>query len=190
MNPEDGQPIYADLNKDGKIGESDKTYIGKGIPDYTYGITINAAWKGLDLMVFGSGVGGVDIFNLYNVSTEFTNNILTCYTDDRWTPEHTKASMPKASIDRNMFLTSSAHVFDGSYFKIKQIQLGYTLPTKLIQKLKIDRLRAYCSLENFFTFSDYPGYDPEVVGAGIAAGVDTGLYPSSKKVVFGLNVTF
>lgn len=190
VNPEDGQPIYADLNKDGKIGESDKTYIGKGIPDYTYGITINAAWKGLDLMVFGSGVGGVDIFNLYNVSTGFTNNILTCYTDDRWTPEHTKASMPKASIDRNMFLTSSAHVFDGSYFKIKQIQLGYTLPTKLIQKLKIDRLRAYCSLENFFTFSDYPGYDPEVVGAGNAAGVDTGLYPSSKKVVFGLNVTF
>ena len=190
VNPENGQPIYTDFSKDGQIGEDDKTYIGKGIPDYTYGITLNAAWKGIDLMVFGSGVGGVNIFNLYDVSTAFTNNILTCYTDDRWTPDHTNATMPIASADQKMFLASTAHVFNGSYFKIKQIQLGYTLPEKIMQKIKMERIRAYCSLENFFTFSDYPGYDPEVVGAGNAAGIDMGLYPSSKKIVFGLNVTF
>jgi TonB-linked SusC/RagA family outer membrane protein len=190
VNPENGQPIYADLSKDGRIGDDDKTYIGKGIPDLTYGITLNAAWRGLYLMVFGSGVAGVDIFNIYDASTSFTNNILTCYTDDRWTPEHRNASMPIASADQRMFLTSSAHVFNGAYFKIKQIQLGYTLPNKLLQKVRISKVRAYCSLENFFTFSDYPGYDPEVVGAGNAAGVDMGLYPNSKKVVLGLNVTF
>ena len=190
VNPENGQPIYTDLSEDGQIGEDDKTYIGKGIPDYTYGITLNAAWKGLDLMVFGSGVGGVNIFNLYDASTAFANNVLSCYTDDRWTPDHTNATMPIASADLRMFMASTAHVFNGSYFKIKQIQLGYTLPEKIMQKIKMEKIRAYCSLENFFTFSDYPGYDPEVVGAGNAAGIDMGLYPSSKKIVLGLNVTF
>lgn len=190
VNPENGQPIYTDLSGDGQIGDDDKTYIGKGIPDYTYGITLNAAWKGLDLMVFGSGVGGVNIFNLYDASTAFANNVLSCYTDDRWTPDHTNATMPIASADLRMFMASTAHVFNGSYFKIKQIQLGYTLPEKIMQKIRMERIRAYCSLENFFTFSDYPGYDPEVVGAGNAAGIDMGLYPSSKKIVLGLNVTF
>ena len=190
VNAENGQPIYTDFSEDGQIGEDDKTYIGKGIPDYTYGITLNAAWKGLDLMVFGSGVGGVNIFNLYDASTAFANNVLSCYTDDRWTPDHTNATMPIASADLRMFMASTAHVFNGSYFKIKQIQLGYTLPEKIMQKIKMEKIRAYCSLENFFTFSDYPGYDPEVVGAGNAAGIDMGLYPSSKKIVLGLNVTF
>ena len=85
---------------------------------------------------------------------------------------------------------SDGVIFDGSYFKIKQIQLGYTLPKPVLNRIGLDNLRVYCSLEDFFTFTSYPGFDPEVTGSGNAIGVDKGYYPSSKKVVFGLNVTF
>ena len=87
-------------------------------------------------------------------------------------------------------LTSSGCVFDGSYFKIKQIQLGYSFPKQLIKKVAIENLRIYGSLEDFFTFTDYPGFDPEVTGVGNSLGVDKGSYPNSKKVVLGLSVTF
>ena len=190
VNRENGEPIYWDKNGDGMIGDEDRTYIGKGIPDITYGITVNAAWKGVDLMVFGSGVSGVDIYNMYDTTFQYANNRLTYFTSDRWTPENTNGSMPKANINHTNFLYSSASVFSGAYFKIKQIQLGYTLPQALLNKISFQKARLYCSLENFFTFSDYIGFDPEVTGAGNAMGVDFGMYPSSKKVVFGLNITF
>lgn len=76
------------------------------------------------------------------------------------------------------------------YFKIKQIQLGYSFPKQLIKKVAIENLRIYGSLEDFFTFTDYPGFDPEVTGVGNSLGVDKGSYPNSKKVVLGLSVTF
>lgn len=186
VNPENGEPVYEDITGDGQITEDDKTYIGKGIPDVTYGVTLNAAWKGLELTVFGSGVAGVDIYNMYSTSNGYTNNELTYYTEDRWTPEHTHASMPVATADLNKFRASSAHVMNGAYFKIKQIQLAYSLPQSLLRHICLEQLKVYCSLENFLTFTSYKGFDPEVVGTG----VDMGLYPSSKKIVFGLNVTF
>jgi hypothetical protein len=83
-------------------------------------------------------------------------------------------------------------VFDGSFFKIKQIQLGYSLPKAWLQKAFINNLRAYISLDDFFTFTSYPGFDPEAsAGAAISAmGVDKGSYPTSKKIVFGINIEF
>ena len=76
------------------------------------------------------------------------------------------------------------------YFKIKQMQLGYSLPSSWVKKIKFQNIRAYVSLDDFFTFTSYKGYDPEVVGSGSGQGVDQGTYPMMKKVVFGLNVTF
>ena len=82
-------------------------------------------------------------------------------------------------------------VYDGSYFKIKQIQLGYMFPPKWLRKVCVNNLRIYCSLEDFFTFTKYPGMDPEIsAGTGNAQGIDVGGYPISKKVVAGLNITF
>ena len=99
--------------------------------------------------------------------------------------------MPAAgAAEMDKFMTSTASVFDGSYFKIKQIQLGYTIPQNWTRKAFIDNLRVYCSLEDFFTFTKYKGFDPEVTGVGSALGVDKGSYPNAKKVVVGLNVTF
>ena len=99
--------------------------------------------------------------------------------------------MPAASAANwQQFVTSSGVVFSGNYFKIKQIQLGYTLPKTLTQKIYIDNLRVYVSLDDWFTFTSYPGFDPEVNGVGSSLGVDKGSFPTSKKFVLGLNLTF
>ena len=160
--------------------------IGKGIADMTYGITLTAAWKGLDLIVFGTGSYGADIYSCLN-RPDYTLNKLTYFTENRWTPTNTTGTMPKAgATDMDKYYTSSASVFDGSYFKIKQIQLGYTFPQKWMKTIKVSNLRVYASLDDFFTFSDYPGFDPEVTNMGI----DKGTFPTSKKVVAGVSITF
>ena len=189
VNPENGDPVF-ESGSDGIVGPEDMTYIGKGIPDVTYGITLNAAWKGIDLVVFGSGVQGVDVFALYDRSTGFANNKLAWYARDFWTPANTNATQPRPYAMVQQLTTSSYNVFDGSYFKIKQIQLGYSFPESLISRIKLSNLRIYCSLEDFFTFTKYIGLDPEVVGSGTSMGVDTGYYPNTKKVMFGLNINF
>jgi len=190
VDPATGDPMFEDTNNDGIVGPDDKTYIGKSIPDFTFGLTLNAAWKGLDFLVFGKGVTGVDIFNAYE-ETDYPINHMTKFTEDRWTPTNTNATNPRAGANRTRYRQSSAYVFSGAFFKIKQIQLGYTFPKKLMEKVRLSNLRVYASLDDFFTFTSYPGYDPEVAGgAGSEAGVDRGAYPNSKKVLFGLNLTF
>lgn len=190
INKETGNPEFVDLNNDGKIGDEDKTEIGKGMADMTYGLTLTAAWKGLDLIVFGTGSVGNDIYCCLNRSDKSVNK-LKDFVDDRWTPTNTNGSKPRAGAnDMDKYMTSDASVFSGNYFKIKQIQLGYTLPTDLLKKAKIENVRIYGSLEDFFTFAKYPGFDPEVTGVGNSLGVDKGSYPNSKKVVLGFNVTF
>ena len=196
VDPQTGDPVFADLGggadggPDGNISDSDKTMIGKGIPDLTYGVTLNMTWKEVDLVVFGSGVHGVDIYNVYDPNTEYVYNRLTCFTENRWTPQNTNGTNPRAYAHIDRLITSSYNVFDGSFFKIKQIQLGYSLPKAALDALHLNRLRVYASLENFLTFTKYPGWDPEVTGFGNAMGVDMGNYPNSRKVIFGLNVTF
>ena len=186
-----GNPIFADLDNNNTINESDRTMIGSGIPDFTYGITLSGSWKGIDMTVFGTGSQGNDIFACLTRGDRLQANILKEYYDDRWTSDHTHASRPRAgATDIEKYWVSDGVIFDGSYFKIKQIQLGYTLPKPVLNRIGLDNLRVYCSLEDFFTFTSYPGFDPEVTGSGNAIGVDKGYYPSSKKVVFGLNVTF
>ncbi len=170
--------------------DADKTDLGSGIPKVNAGLTLNMAWKGIDLTVFATGAFGSKIFNALNV-VDYARNRLTYFTEDRWTPTHTNATMPAAGASNwTQFFTSDGVVFDGSYVKIKQIQLGYTFPQNLTRKIKIDNLRIYGSLDDYFTFTKYPGFDPEVTGSGNGLGVDKGSYPTSKKFVFGINITF
>ena len=194
VNPETGEAIIKDVSGDGNISDADMTYIGKSIPDYTYGININLAYKGLDLNVFGAGVGGNDIFTvLYRADTPMRNSLRYFY-DNAWTPENKTASMPdpKDVVNDWSFWGSSAAMFNGAYFKIKQLQLGYTLPSNFTNKILITKLRGYVSLDDYFTFTRYPGADPETATTTSASGggYDNGTYPQSKKVTFGLNITF
>ena len=190
IDPKTGNAMFEDLDGSGDVTQADKTDLGSGIPTLTYGLTLTAAWKGLDAVVFLTGAAGSKIYNCLTV-VDYPSNRLSYFTADRWTPEHTNGTMPAANASNwQQFLTSSGVVFDGSYMKIKQIQLGYTLPKSFTRKFKVDNLRIYGSLDDWFTFSDYPGFDPEVTGSGNSLGVDKGVYPTSKKVVFGVNITF
>ena len=191
VNPEDGAPIFADLNDDGNINDDDKTMIGSGIPTLTYGITLNLAWKGIDLVVFANGAAGNEICYAVPRSTRMQANTLKYFYDNRWTESNKNAQYIGASLKNyDKYVQSSALVFDGSYFKIKQIQLGYTLPKNLLKKIFINSLRVYVSLDDFFNFTEYPGFDPEVSMSGRGLGLDYGQYPVTKRATIGLNISF
>ena len=189
---EDGTPNLRDVNKDGQISDDDMTYIGKGLPDYTYGITLNLEWRGLDFVVFGSGQGGCEILNtLYRAG--YHNSLRYFYLNSR-SEKNPNAKFPEpAKVSGDVkFWGSTAGIFDGSFFKIRQVQLGYTVPQKLTKKILINQLRMFVSLDDFFTFTSYPGMDPETATSGSASGrgVDIGAYPSMRKCMFGVNVSF
>lgn len=191
MDPETGNPQFEDINGDGQISDADRTDIGKGMPDITYGITLNAKWKNLDMIVFGQGSAGSDIIVASGRSDRVTN-LLVANTENAWMPNNHNGDKPNPSNSNySKYMISSGNVWSGDYFKIRQIQLGYTLPKTVVGKIGLNNLRMYVSLENFFTFTSYPGMDPESVGTTwpTSRGVDFGSYPSSKKVMFGLNVT-
>ena len=189
---EDGTPNLRDVNGDGQVSDADMTYIGKGLPDYTYGITLNFEWKGLDFIVFGSGQGGCEILNtLYRPG--YHNSLRYYYLNSK-TAANPNGKFPepaKVSGDMN-FWGSTAGVFDGSFFKIRQIQLGYTVPQVWTKKILINQLRMFVSLDDYFTFTSYPGMDPETATSGSASGrgVDIGAYPSMRKLMLGVNVSF
>jgi hypothetical protein len=191
INANIGDPVFKDIKPDGIINEDDKTMIGNPMPDFTYGLTLTAAWKGFDLTVFGTGTYGNDILLYINRGDRLQSNTLKLFYDERWTPDNPNAPMARTdATEKDKYGVSDAYIFDGSFFKIKQIQLGYRLPASIIEKVKFSNVRAYVSLDDFFTFTSYPGFDPETVGTGNGRGLDLGNYPSSKKIVFGLNITF
>ena len=193
VDPETGNPQFADLDNSGDISDGDLTDIGNAIPNFTYGITLTAAYKGFDFTLFGSGASGNKIFNCINrPDYQMVNKLKEVFYDNRWTPENPNGTKPRAGADNmDKYACSSAMVYDGSYFKIKQIQLGYNLPKNLLKKVAINSLRLYVSLDDFFTITKYPGFDPEAsANATSGMGIDKGSYPMAKKVVMGFNLEF
>lgn len=189
----DGCAVFFD--KEGKTTktplDADMADLGSGLPRVTAGLTLNLDYKNWDLLVFASAAFGQKTFMFYD-NAGYSYNKLTYFTADRWTPSNTNGTKPSATAGENyaLWLYSSANVVKSDYLKLKQIQLGYSLPKGVLEKIRISNLRLYMSLENFFTFSKYPGYDPEVVGTGNSQGVDQGTYPLMRQAVFGLNLTF
>lgn len=182
-----GDAIYADLDGDGKISETgDRTKLGNNFPKVTYGLNLSADWKGLDLQLFFQGVAGNKIYNAVRERTE--SNGLTSQLStkmcDVWTEDNPDGTIPNPKGANNM-LNSSRFLESGSYFRLKNIQLGYTLPKKLLNGWGISNLRVYAQASNLFTITNYSGYDPEV-----GSGVDYGNYPQSRTYMFGCNFTF
>ncbi|MBQ0044266.1 MAG: TonB-dependent receptor [Bacteroidales bacterium] len=184
---EKGEGIIDDISGDGKIDASDMTYIGSGTPTATFGLNINLAWKGLDLTIFGSGVAGNVIMPCLH-RTGFKNH-MKVYKE---LYENGTYPNPSWTVGNYQFWSSDANVFKGDYFRIKQIQLGYTLPQNITKKAKISDLRFYLSLDDFITFSKYPGLDPETAALNTTSGngLDWGSYPTMQKLVLGVNLTF
>lgn len=197
VDSSDGSPIFQDTDGDGEITDNDKTYLGKGIPDFTYGVTLSAAYKGFDFNIYGAGSKGAELF--YGMVMRGNNRLLSQYTE-RWTESTAStATRPATTYQENstQYQLSSANVYSASFFKIKQIQLGYSFPEKWLKKIQISQARLFVSLDNFFTFTSYPGADPETRAttsdnddANSAIAIDMGGYPISKSVSFGLNIAF
>ena len=192
VDQETGDPIFEDVSGNGTVGDEDVTCIGDAIPDFTYGITLSADYKGFDVRVFGTGSQGNDIYFLMDEANTNSNKVKSVFYDGRWTPGSTTATRPRPNNSTPSYYNrSSAMVFDGSYFKIKQIQLGYSLPKNLLKKIALSKARIYASLDDFFIFTKYPGYSPDAASAAVeGVGIDHGAYPASKKIVFGVNVEF
>lgn len=184
-----GAPIYTEGDKDGSYADG-KEFITSGIPDFTYGLTFNAKYKDFDIVIFGNGVQGVYKFlNIYDRAEPMINMPKFVY-DQTWKPGMTDAKFCVPSSTETKFSESDMWVFDASYFRIKQIQIGYSLPKNVISKVAMQGLRVYVSLDDFFTFTKYPG-DPESrSNLGSLMTIDNIAYPQTKRLIFGLNLTF
>ena len=182
-----GDARYADLNGDGKIDDNDKTNLGNPFPWLTYGLNGGIAWKGLDLQLFFQGVAGNEIYNALRLRTEGTGNEATLSTTmrDVWSVSNPDGSIPNPLGGSHNKDNNSRFVEDGSYLRLKNVQLGYTLPESWSAKAGVSRVRVSLSCSNLLTFTGYSGYDPEVGG-----GVDYGNYPQARTVQLGLNLNF
>jgi TonB-linked SusC/RagA family outer membrane protein len=185
-----GEIIKVDTDGVAGITNADKTMIGSPHPDVLFGGNIALGYKAFDFNLQFQGTIGNDIMATYfQPSRPITNKPLHFYTE-RWQQSGDNASFPSAAEAISAYDTDLV-VEDGSYLRIKQIQVGYTLPKNFSNKLKIDNLRMYLSLDDYFTFTKYSGLDPEVGNFSFnSVGVDRGFYPTAAKALFGLSVEF
>jgi TonB-linked SusC/RagA family outer membrane protein len=185
-----GDPIVVNTNGDALISPADWVRIGSPQPKYYYGARINLGYKGIDLLVFLQGQGGNDILMGFFRTDRGTANKPAFFYEDRWTEEGSTNSWFRASTTGNAF-TSDLMITKGNFTKIRQMQIGYTLPSAINEKLRIKKLRLYVSLDNYFTFTKYKGFDPEVgSSAPNSVGVDRGIYPFARRSVLGCQFTF
>lgn len=194
VDPETGNIIYSDLNKNGSLDPGDRTEIGCAQPDFIYGMTNTFSYAGLNLSIFLQGSQGNDIFNASRIDTEgmfdFRNQSKAVL--DRWKRPGMITDIPRVGNIENSH-NSTRFVEDGSYLRLKTVTLSYDFNKKWLKKMHLSKLQAYVTGQNLLTLTKYSGYDPEVNAYGadaVAQGVDYGTYPQSKALIFGLNVEF
>jgi TonB-dependent starch-binding outer membrane protein SusC len=189
-NAKPGDFRWVDNDGDGKITDNDRTFLGSSIPKYTYGLTLNVDYKGFDLMMFAQGAGGNKIFQGLR-RLDISNANYQTVALSRWTGEGTSNTFPRLTSNdsnENFGRMSDFYLEKGDYVRLKLVQIGYSLPSLLMSKIKLQKIRFYLTGENLYTFTKYTGYDPEV-GGGVF-GVDKGFYPQAKTVIFGTNIQF
>ena len=184
-----GDLIFVDMDGDNKITSDDRTKIGKPTPDWTFGLNFDAEWKGFDLNLFFQGVSGADIFDATWRQDISSGNYPT-WVLDRWTGEGTSNKLPLLKLgDSKNWVCSDIYIQDGSYLRLKNISLGYTLPRNLTKQAGIDRFRVYVRAENLFTWTKYWGFDPEIGSGSTSMGVDYGVYPQARIFTIGFNLS-
>jgi len=184
-----GDLIFVDTNGDSKITSDDRTNIGKPTPDWTFGLNFDAEWKGFDFNVFFQGVKGADIFDATWRQDISSGNYPT-WVLSRWTGEGTSNKIPALkSGDASNWVCSDIYIQDGSYLRLKNISLGYTVPRQYTKKAGIERFRMYVRAENLFTWTKYWGFDPEIGSSSTSMGVDYGVYPQARIFTVGFNVS-
>ena len=189
QRPELGDFLYADTNGDGNLDANDRIELGWGnLPQLTYGFNFAASWKGFDLYLLLQGVGNYKVYynnQAFRFVTAMGQSLNKDITDNAWTPENPYNSiypvLRNSSNSKNN-IASDAFVHDGSYFRCKNLQLGYTIPANITRKFWVERLKFYVSFENLFTITSFPGLDPEV---GATVG-----YPSLRQYSLGVELAF
>ena len=192
-NAQAGDIKFVDVNKDGVIDSKDITEIGSPWAKAQIGLNLNASYKGFDIrLLFTSSVGN-DIYRSYERQDVINNNYTTEWLD-RWTPENPTASYPRLTVSdpNNNSRASDFYVENGSYVRLKSLQIGYSLPSSILEKIKVTKMRAYVTFDNLWTLTGYSGFDPEIGNSGwiLDTGIDKGFYPQLKTMGFGLRVQF
>ncbi|MEG1545601.1 MAG: SusC/RagA family TonB-linked outer membrane protein, partial [Tannerellaceae bacterium] len=190
-----GDVRFQDVNGDGKINDDDRIYQGSPFPDFTMSINGNVAWRGFDAAIGLQGSFGGKIYNATRQTledvTKGTNFLRT--TLDYWTPSNPNASFPRLVWDdpnRNTRAEGDRYLENASYFRIRNIQVGYTFPNTWFNNL-VQRARVYANIENPVTFTKYKGFTPDVNGGDSKSrGFDNFIYPINRVFMLGLNVTF
>lgn len=193
-NTSPGGQAYVDINGDGKITQSaDRVILGNAQPKFTGGLTNTFSYKGIDLSIFLQGSYGNKIYNqqrnVLELGTGYTNATTTLL--NRWTPTNTNTDVHSAFQDPAPTI-SDRFIENGSYLRLKSLSLGYTIPTSVVSKSPIKKIRIYITAQNLATWTKYTGYDPEVSSneqSAITSGVDNGAYPNSKSIIAGLGIT-
>jgi len=192
-----GDMKFANLNNDNSINTDDRTYLGNPNPTVSYGLTLNLGYKNFDFVAFGSGSGGNKIFQGLRRLDIATANYPTKYLN-AWTADHTNTNIARlvdGDPNGNFSRMSAFYLENGTFFKMRTLQLGYSLPKGMIDKWGVKNLRVYVLSENLFTISKYSGYDPEIgvspdSGGGAQYGIDRGTYVQPRSFLIGLNIGF
>lgn len=189
QRPELGDFLYRDANGDGKLDTNDRVEIGNGtLPRLSFGVSIGASWRGFDFSALFQGTGNHDVYynnQAFRFVTVMGQSLNKDITDNAWTPENpykSKYPILRNSSNGKNNIESDAFVHNAAYFRCKNIQLGYTVPQKITRKFFIENLKLYTSIDNLFTLTKFPGFDPEI-GASVG-------YPSIRQYSVGINVTF
>ena len=194
VDPQTGDIKYKDLNGDGRITVSDKTYIGDPNPDFTFGFTNDFSYKNFTLSVFFQGSYGNDIYNASRIETEgmYDGKNQSTAVLNRWKKRGDITDIPRAVKGTDNIKASSRWVEDGSYLRLKTLTLAYNLPTQALQQYGIRKVQPYLTAQNLWTLTNYKGFDPEVNEglSGPTMGIDWGTYPQTKSFIFGLNIEF
>jgi hypothetical protein len=186
---------------DGKIDADDRTFIGDPNPKFTYGLNLSFSYKSFDFSAFFFGSQGNDIFNQTKYYTDFPDffkgGIRREVALNAWTPQNTNTNIPALRTTGSFssdLVTNSYFISNGSYFRAKQMQIGYTMPASLLQRIGVDRMRFYVQGANLFTITKYNGLDPELQSADIGStngfSVDLGNYPHTPSFLVGVNLNF
>ncbi|SHG02617.1 TonB-linked outer membrane protein, SusC/RagA family [Salegentibacter echinorum] len=197
-NAKPGDIRFKDMNNDGQIDQNDRKYVGSPNPDFSFGLGGNFRWKNFDLNLFFQGTSGNKIYNglrqdLEGMNLEYNYAKSTL---NAWTPENTETSIPRAVIDdpNQNARTSDRFLEDGSYLRLKTLQIGYNISSSFLESIEVQNARIYASADNIFTLTNYSGYNPDIGRGGsvLDRGVDFGhiAYPLSRTLMIGMDITF
>jgi hypothetical protein len=194
-----GDFIFVDMNGDGVINDNDKTYLGSPHPKALYGLNINLQYKGIGLTAFFQGVYGNKVFNTmrYYSHAFHDNSVVPELYEESWRAgENEDAKYPRITnqfVDNNNYRISDFYIENGSYLRLKNVQLGYMIPVKWSEKIKMNNLRIAIGATNLFTLTNYTGFDPEVGADEIykrPLGVDFGVYPQNRTYLGSITIDF